>query len=387
MSQSLQIALVAGVRYPIAEPFAGGMEAHTSSLAALLTRRGHDVTVFAGRGSDPGLGRLEILDDVEFAPSARARADVSMPPEQFLREHHAYQRLMLRLGRVESFDVVHLNCLHYLPVAMADLLPQAPLLTLHTPPTPWLESALHGGRKIRPVAVSRSTADAWRPMLGDIPVIGNGVDLDLWSPGPGGPHAVWSGRLVPEKGAHLAIDAAAEAGISLVLAGPASNPGYFRQQIAPRLGGGGLGHGAIWVGHLGHRDLVELVGRSAVCLVTPCWEEPFGLVVAESLAVGTPVAAFDRGALSDLLSAESGRLCAPGDVSALAAAIRTARRLDRRAVRARAEQTCDVHRMVDGYVRIYRDMVDRGESGALSNASVCAVQPTAPTAQMTSSQP
>lgn len=355
MRHPLRIALVAGVRYPIAEPFAGGMEAHTSSLAAELTRRGHDVTVFAGRGSDPGLGRLEILDDVGFAPSAAARADVSMPPEQFLREHHAYQRLMLRLGRANFFDVVHLNCLHYLPVAMADLLPRPPLLTLHTPPTAWLESALHGGRKIRPVAVSRSTARAWRPTLGDIPVIGNGVDLDRWTPGPGGPQAVWSGRLVPEKGAHLAIEAAAEAGIPLVLAGPASDPRYFHAQIKPR-----LGRGATWVGHLDHRELVALVGRSAVSVVTPCWEEPFGLVVAESLAVGTPVAAFDRGALSDLLTADSGQLAAPGDVSSLATAIRTAMRLDRRAARARAEQTCDVHHMVDAYLRIYREMLVSG---------------------------
>lgn len=375
MSRALRIALVAGVRYPIAEPFAGGMEAHTSSLAGLLTRRGHDVTVFAGRGSDPGLGRLEILDDVGFAPSVQARADVSMPPEQFLREHHAYQQLMLRLGRADCFDVVHLNCLHYLPVAMADLLPRPPLLTLHTPPTPWLESALTGGRAIRPVAVSRSTARAWRSMLGDIPVLGNGVDLDLWKPGPGGPHAVWFGRLVPEKGAHLAIDAAAVAGIPLVLAGPAPDLRYFREQIAPR-----LGRGATWVGHLDHRALVELVGRSAVSLITPCWEEPFGLVVAESLASGTPVAAFDRGALADLLSPDSGQLCVPGDVRGLAATIRSVLRLDRRAVRARAEQTCDVHRMVDGYEQIYRDMVGSG-TGPLGSTALRGALTASPMAQ------
>lgn len=348
-AQPLRIALVAGVRFPIAEPFAGGMEAHTWSLASLLTRRGHHVTVFAGQGSDPTVGRLEILDDIGFAPSARARGDISMPPEQFLREHHAYQRLMLRLSQQDSFDIVHLNCLHYLPVAMADLLSRPPVLTLHTPPTPWLESALHGGRQIRPVAVSTFTARAWRPTLGTIPVIGNGVDLDLWVPGPGGDCAVWTGRLVPEKGAHLAIDAAAAAGVPIVLAGPASDPAYFDEWIAPR-----LGRGASWVGHLDHRDLVSLVGSSAVTVVTPCWEEPFGLVVAESLAVGTPVAAFARGAISALLSPGSGRLAARGDVSALAAAIRTAMTLERAAVRAHAEQTCDVHRMVDAYVRLYR---------------------------------
>lgn len=355
-SATLRIALVAGVRFPIAEPFAGGMEAHTWTLASLLTRRGHEVTVFAGKGSDPALGRLEILDDVGFRPSTRARGDVSMPPEEFLREHHAYQRLMLRLATDQSFDVVQLNCLHYLPVAMADLLPRPPVLSLHTPPTPWLESALYGARRIRPVAVSSWTARAWAPALGDIPVIGNGVDLDRWLPGPGGRQAVWTGRLVPEKGAHLAIEAAAQAGVPLVLAGPASDRRYFDDEIAPR-----LGRGARWVGHLEHRDLVSLVGASAVAVVTPCWDEPFGLVVAESLAVGTPVAAFARGAVPDVLDAGSGSLAAPGDVAALADSIVAAMSLDRNAVRARAEQTCDVQRMVDAYVDLYRDVV--GQSG------------------------
>lgn len=351
-ARGLRIALVAGVRFPIAEPFAGGMEAHTWTLASLLTRRGHDVTVFAGKGSDPTIGRAELLDDIGFRPSARARGDVSMPPDEFLREHHAYQRLMLRLADQHCFDVVQLNCLHYLPVAMADLLPRPPVLSLHTPPTPWLESALHGGRRIFPVAVSPWTARAWASTLGSIPVIGNGVDLERWVPGPGGPQAVWTGRLVPEKGAHLAIDAAAMAGVPLVLAGPASDRTYFDEQIAPR-----LGRGATWVGHLGHGDLVSIVGASAVTVVTPCWDEPFGLVIAESLAVGTPVAAFARGAVPDVLDAGSGSLAAPGDVAALAGSIRVAMSLDRGVVRARAEQTCDVQQMVDAYVDLYRGLV------------------------------
>lgn len=368
-SQTLRIALVAGVRFPIAEPFAGGMEAHTWSLATLLTRLGHEVTVFAGKGSDPALGRLEILEDVGFAPSERARGDVSMPPEQFLREHHAYQRLMIGLRRRDCFDVVHLNCLHYLPVAMADLLDRPPVLTLHTPPTPWLESALHGGRQIHPVAVSSCTAQAWRAALGSIPVIGNGVDLDRWVPGPGGDRAVWTGRLVPEKGAHFAIDAAAQAGVPILLAGPACDRRYFEDWIAPR-----LGRGATWVGHLDHRELIALVGSAAVTVATPCWEEPFGLVVAESLAVGTPVAAFARGAMANVLSPDSGRLVAPGDVGALAAGIRSAMSLDRANVRAHAERTCDVHRMVEGYLRLYRDCLAAGagadaDAGAASGPS------------------
>lgn len=330
------------------------MEVHTWSLAASLSARGHEVTVFAGRGSDPSIGRLRILDDVGFVPSEQARSDRSMPAESFLREHHAYQRLMLELTAEDPFDVIHLNCLHYLPVAMADLLRVPPVLTLHTPPTPWLESALYGGRALRPVAVSQHTARAWAPTLGHVPVIANGVDLRLWRPGPGGDHAVWSGRLVPEKGAHLAIDAAAAADIPLVLAGPKSDEVYFAEEIAPR-----LGPNAIWAGHLRRHDLVDLVGGAGVSLATPCWDEPFGLVVAESFAAGTPVAGFARGAVADLITPDTGRLCPSGDVAGLAAALRAALRLDRSAVRRRAESICDAEVMVDSYLELYRDVASR----------------------------
>ncbi len=350
---SLRVALVAGTRYPVAEPFAGGMEAHTWLLARGLRQRGHDVTVFAGAGSDPHVARLEVLDDGGFTPSTLARADVSMPPERFLREHHAYQRLMLRLGRDPHFDVVHLNCLHHLPVAMAELLPRPPLLTLHTPPTPWLESALHGGSVVEPVAVSRHTARQWEPVTGPVPVLHNGIDLDCWSPGPGGRYAVWTGRLVPEKGPHLAIEAARRAGVRLLLAGPAPDPAYLREQVLPR-----LGRTVRWVGHLGHRELRRLVGAAAVSVVTPCWDEPFGLVVAESLAAGTPVAAFDRGAVRELVTDESAVLAPAGDVDALAEAVGRAARLDRAAVRRHAEQTLDVRAMVAGYEALYTGLLE-----------------------------
>ncbi|GAA4360607.1 glycosyltransferase family 4 protein [Angustibacter luteus] len=345
----MRIALVAGTRFPVAEPFAGGMEAHTWLLAQGLTERGHDVTVFAAPGSDPSIARIEVIDGGRFEPSARARADVSMPPDRFLREHHAYQSLMLRLAADTTFDVVHLNTLHHLPVAMAELLPRPPLLTLHTPPTPWLESALTLGTTVRPVAVSQHTADAWRPMTGPIPVLHNGIDLQRWTAGPGGAGAVWTGRLVPEKAPHLAVTACRRAGLPLRLAGPAPDEHYLRTVLMPM-----LGPDAEWVGHLDHDALRRLVGAAAVCVVTPCWDEPFGLVVAEALAAGTPVAAFRRGALAELVTPECAVLVDGGDVDALAVAIRSASRLDRGAARRHAELSVDSRRMVAGYEQLYR---------------------------------
>lgn len=346
----MRIGLIASARFPVSEPFAGGLEAHTWSLAHGLKRRGHDVTVFAAPGSDPALGVREL--PVKFpVVSAAARADVSMTPEWWLQEHHAYLSLMLDLADTD-LDLVHNNSLHYLPVAMAASLSVPVVTSLHTPPTPWLESAVQAPRHCPVVfaAVSEHTAQAWSHVVPDAHVVRNGVDTTRWVPGPGGTSAVWSGRLVPEKGAHLAVRAARRAGVPLRLAGPVMDRAWFDAEVAPWLGGD-----VEYVGHLRTDELVALVGSSAATLVTPCWEEPYGLVVAESLACGTPVAGFARGALPELVDPFCARLVAPDDVEALAEALTVAVSLDRNAARRRAVSTCSVEAMVDGYEDLYAE--------------------------------
>jgi glycosyltransferase involved in cell wall biosynthesis len=348
----LRIALIASARYPIREPFAGGLEAHTWQLALRLRERGHAVTVFGGSGSDPA---LDVHAMAALPPiSADARGDVSMPAEWFLAEHHAYLALMLQLSDPGSeFDVVHNNSLHYLPVAMASTLTAPLLTTLHTPPTPWLESAVRLPCAVprRFAAVSAATAAQWGAAIAGIDVVRNGVDTRVWTPGPGGGTPVWSGRLVPEKGPEEAIRAARAAGTGLRLAGPRPDRRYFDERVAPL-----LGDGIDYLGHLDHAALARLVGSASVAVVSPCWDEPYGLVVAEALACGTPIAGFARGALPELLDDSTGVLVPPDDVNALAAAIPRAARLDRAAVRRYAERTCSVETMVDGYERVYQEL-------------------------------
>lgn len=353
LNGSLRIDVVANNRHPIAEPFAGGMEAHTWTLARGLKGRGHAVRVYAGAGSDPSLGDVQVLDKSPLRLTADARRDVSMPAESFMRDHHAYQRLMLQLAADPEVDVVHNNSLHYLPVAMAETLRCPAVTTLHTPPTPWLESAASRGDGSIFVAVSAHTASRWSQRLDVAKVIANGIDIDRWPLGDGaGSYAVWSGRLVPEKGAHLAVAAAASAGIPLLLAGPAPDPAYLHEVLEPT-----LGRGARWVGHLDHAALARLVGSAEVAVVTPCWEEPYGLVVAEALSTGTPVAAFARGAIPEIVTEQCATLADPGDVAGLASAIRRSAGLSRADARAHASETCSAARMTDEYEQLYRGLV------------------------------
>jgi len=360
----MRVVILASSRHPIAEPFAGGLESLTWHLVRGLRRRGVDVSFFAGPGSDPALGAT-ALDVEPLRLSHTARSDTSMVPEAWLREHHAYLQVMLALQRRPDVAVVHNNSLHHLPVAMADSLPSPVLTTLHTPPTPWLEPAIEiGARSRNPVrhshfvAVSEHTARSWAHVT-PAHVVHNGVDVDQWVQGPGGDDLVWVGRLVPEKAPHRAIAMARAAGRRLRLAGPVGDADYFTRHVA-----GELRDDVEYVGHLGTDELVALVGASAATLVTPEWDEPYGLVAAESLACGTPVVALDRGGLREFVVPGVGLLLPRDcDDAAAADAVAAAVDLDRAACRAHAVAACSVDRMVESYLGIYESL------GAMSGAA------------------
>ncbi len=343
---SLRVALLAGARFPLREPFAGGLEAQTWLLAHALGRRGAEVTVHTVAGTDDELRQRHY----PTAPvlSAAARQDVSLGPAGALGDHHAFLDAMLSLAESGDVDVIVNNTMHHLPIALARLVRPPVVTALHTPPTAWAEAAvaLPLPPSARFVAVSAFTAAAWSPAV-QASVVPNGIDLSRWRPGPGGKDAVWTGRLVPEKAPHRAIDVARAAGLHLRLAGPAHDRDYWDAEVAPR-----LGRHATYVGHLRQRELAELVGSSCVSLVTPVWDEPFGLVVLESLACGTPVAAWARGGIPEILDAGSGCTATASDDDALVEAVHAAAGLGRQACRRRAEEIGSDTAMADGYLRV-----------------------------------
>jgi glycosyltransferase involved in cell wall biosynthesis len=130
----------------------------------------------------------------------------------------------------------------------------------------------------------------------------------------------------------------------LRIAGHIVDDQYFEEQIRPR-----LDLNVQYIGHLPRENLAVQVSHAALSLVTPCWDEPFGLVVAESLACGTPVAAFARAAITELASPETVALALPGNVESLTEAIGVARTLSRQKCRSRAEGLWDIETMVSRY--------------------------------------
>ncbi|MEW1960323.1 glycosyltransferase [Kineococcus sp. NPDC059986] len=372
-ARRLTVAVLGPSRFPVAEPYVGGLESFVGGLVEALRARGHRVLLFAAAGSTGA--QPEVLAGGGWEPDELSRQDPSMPAAAFLREHQAHLAVLnaLRTTYAGEVDVVHNNSLHHLPLTLATTLPFPTVTTLHTPPTPWLTAALAaGGSSHAFTAVSRFTARQWAPWVSSADVVHNGVDPARWSLGPGGGGLLWFGRLVPEKAPHLAMDAAARAGHHLDLVGPALDEEYFATQIAPR-----LGRDATWHGHLGGRDLAAAVGRAAAVLVTPVWDEPFGLVAAEAAMCGTPVVAFDRGGISEVLRSNvgdpAGVVVRADDVAAMAAAVPAALALDRAAVRAAALSHLSAQTMVTRYETVLRAAA-AGVPVGLPGRSVTAVQ-------------
>lgn len=359
----LRIALLGHWRYGLSEPYSGGLEAHTAMTARVLQQAGHVVTVYAGspaarRPSDLDVRPVLVTED-DY--SAGERSDNVVPTGRHQAHDGAHRTVLGDVLDPGRYDVVHNNSLHYLPPLLCSTAMTPMVHVVHCPPFENLSRA-HTHRSAQAlrrtnnvVAVSESLRRQWAPLVDG--VVLNGVDVARWTPNLDAvsDRCAWAGRIVPEKAPHLALDAARLAGRDIVIAGPIQHRGYFDTEIAPR-----LGPSAEWAGHLDHDGLNDLYAHSAVGLVTPRWSEPFGLVAAEMLACGTPVAAFRRGGLREVVDRSVGRFARASTARALAAVIDEAARIDRRTCRRRAEQVLSVERMASEYVDLYRDAIRVG---------------------------
>lgn len=364
---ALRIALVAHPRHRIAEPFKGGMEAHSFHLARSLIDRGHQVTLFASGDSDP---RFTI------DPVVPVHYDRDYPWENTRPHPDLYTMLDRQFGaarhRIFSghYDVVHNNSLHRFIMQEARRSSHPCVTSLHVPPY----DAIHGvvrdsldATHAVTVTSSRQNRSWWGD---DIPaqshVVHNGIDPALWpwsGGGGGGGHALWCGRIARNKGPHLAAMAARRAGIGLRLYGYMEDRPYFEQEVMPW-----LDSQTRYGGMLEGEALSSAMREASALLFTPCWDEPFGLVAIEAMASGLPVAAFDQGAAREIIGNEAGRFAAPYDVEGLACALREAVSINRSVPRRRVLDGFTHDRMVDGYETLYRQVIAARDGGAPAEA-------------------
>lgn len=339
----MKIAQVAPLWERVPPPSYGGIELVVSRLTDELVRRGHDVTLFAS-GDSQTLARLEAV-----YPCA-----IRLDPH--VKEYAVYE--MLELSQVyeqaAEFDIIHS---HIGPAA----LPIAPLVktpTVHT---------LHGGftpdnRKLFNLHSRQpyiSISDAQRELkLNYIRTVYNGIDPQDYpfkAQPQDPPYLAFLGRLSPEKGPQHAIAIAKQTGWCLKMAGKldAVDREFFEKEIAPQIDGKQIEY----LGEVNHAQKAELLGNAAVTLFPITWREPFGLVMIESMATGTPVIGMNLGSVPEVIAhGETGFVC--HSYEEMAAMIPAALELNRQTCREHVENNFSVAHMVDGYEAAYQQLLE-----------------------------
>jgi glycosyltransferase involved in cell wall biosynthesis len=346
MSDKLRIAVLAPVWFPVPPTGYGGIELVVSLLADGLVDAGHEVTLFA---SGDSLTKATLSYIFEEAPS-----------ELIGRSLPEIRHALSCYTRADEFDVI--NDHSGIPAAALAGALQTPLLhTVHGPlDTHETQHAYESIAEISPRVGLISISENQRRPMPDLPwaaTIPNAIDLSLYPCKPHrGDYLLFLGRFSPDKGAHRAVAVAMELGLPLKMAGKNREPKerqYFAEFVEPH-----LGHGIEYLGEVTHGEKVELLQDARATLFPIEWEEPFGLVMIESMACGTPVIATRHGAVPEVI--EDGRSGIIVDnFREMGAALDRADELDVMECRAYVEERFAPERMVGDYVAAYVDALSQ----------------------------
>lgn len=369
----MRIALVAPLVTPIVQPYAGGAQALVAELARGLIQRQHTVTLFARQGTFVPTVPLETIDVPEnVLPSSFSNPTLERPTDPgFFAQANIFLNLFLQLQqRRDEFDLVHIHAFDWPAFACSTLLhglPVAHTLHLHAI-SPEINEALRvlhqQGHPLTLITVSHACAHtyaAWTPFDH---IIYNGLNLDEipFSPlVPDDAPLLFAGRIAPEKGVEAAIEIATLAARPLLIAGSIYDQSYYEERILPLLQQ--AGDRVTYLGHLAHSELWKLMGRVRGLLCPIAWDEPFGLTPVEAMAAGTPVIAFRRGAMDEIIHhSETGFLVEPGDCAQAAALVDDLTNLSRARCRRHVEHHFSLARMLDDYERAYASMLSQTPS-------------------------
>jgi glycosyltransferase involved in cell wall biosynthesis len=281
-----RIAMIAPITHPYPPPSYGPWERVTHDLTEQLVALGHEVTLFAPRGSATSSHLVETVDD----PLAASDRDPRLEEEKHLA-------IAMEAVRDGGFDVVHSH-LHVHALVFSRMLTTPMVTTLHGSAwDPAHHDLLHRYAEMPYVSISY-VERSLLPELNYVATISNGVRVEEIPMGDGlGGYLAFVGRFAPEKGPDLAVEVARAAGLPLRIAGPVEERyrDYFEEVV------GGADREVQYLGELDRAELWALLGGALALLMPLRWPEPFGLVVAESLAAGTPVVAWRMGAMPELI--------------------------------------------------------------------------------------
>jgi glycosyltransferase involved in cell wall biosynthesis len=337
----MNILLTADPELPVPPKYYGGIERIIDMLACSLVERGHEVTLIAHPDSTAPVNRVAYPGKTSHS----------------LRDMLVNAAVVTRTIASGSFDIVHsFSRLAYLTPIMPMSIPK--LMTYQRAVTrrSVILSRILSRGTLEFCAISRKMMDTVAD-LGTWHLVYNGVRIDAYNFVPkvlGDAPLVFLGRIEHIKGTHLAIEVAKRTNTRLVIAGnvPDDQRNYFEEQVKPHLTDPQI----TYIGAVDDRQKNALLGRARALLMPILWEEPFGIVMAEALACGTPIIGLARGSLPEIVEHRvTGFVC--DDVDELVKAVACLHKIDRLSCRRRAETMFSDRAVVDGYLAVYRGMI------------------------------
>ncbi len=341
--QFMKIAQVAPLWERVPPPNYGGIELVVSHLTNELVRRGHEVTLFAS-------GDSQTLANLAAVYPRALRFDNTV------QEYAVYE--MLELSQVyqqaEKFDLIHSHIgISALPLASLVLTPT--VHTLHGSFTKDNQNLFSYHQKQPYVSISNAQRQIH---LNYIETVYNGIepaDYPFIAQPQEPPYLAFLGRFSPEKGPQYAIAMAKKTGWKLKMAGKVDvvDANFFEQEIFPQIDGQQIEY----LGEINHTQKAQLLGNAAITLFPISWQEPFGLVMIESMATGTPVIAINRGSVTEVIEqGKTGFICETYDE--MVQMIPAALELNRRQCREYVEDKFSVIQMVNKYEAVYEQVIN-----------------------------
>jgi len=345
----MRIAQVAPLIESVPPKHYGGTERIVSYLTEELVRAGHDVTLF-GSGDSVTQARL-----IPGCPS-------SLRLNKYCVDHLAHHLVMIDqvFEHARDFDVIHFHT-DYLHFPVSRYLPVPHVTTLHGRlDIPDLVPVYARFHDIPVISISNAQREPlpWANWVGTI-YHGLPQDLFRFQPNPG-TYLAFLGRISPEKRADRAIEIAKRAGMPLKIAAKVDRVDrrYFKRVVEPLLNASHVE----WVGEISDQEKDDFLGNAYALLFPIDWPEPFGLVMIEAMACGTPVIAYDGGAVPEVIKEGQTGFIA-NNVEDAAEAVHNVPELSRARCRKVFEKRFTVTRMARDYVKIYKRTIDRRVEG------------------------
>lgn len=342
----MRIALIAPPWAPVPPAQYGGIEAVVDELARGYQAAGHEVLLCTTGDSE-----CPVPQHASFAEAQGTKVG-QLAPE--------IRHVMGAYKAVQGFDIVHDHTLF--GPAYAERFPDLTVVTtIHSALDDDLVAFFGSiASRVPVIAISASQVEAV-PRLPVAAVIHHGLDAARFPFEDGSrDYALFLGRMAPEKGARQAIEAAKRARMPLVLAGKQRSPeerAYFAEEVEPYLD---AEHNIFHLGEVSHARKLELLSKARCLLFPISWREPFGIVLLEALACGTPVVAFRRGAVTEIVEhGRTGFVCM--DAREMAEAIHRSVELDSQVCRQAVEGHFSAKRMVADHLNLFERLLARRE--------------------------